>query len=73
MSWPGGVKPLALSPLNNHAHQLEGKRKRILDTVWKVLVGDLGPGVMVYPTCSVIITCLCGRGAGPEGIKQEPA
>jgi len=39
----------------------------------KKSVGDLGPVVMVYPTCPVIITCLCGRGAGPEGIKQEPA
>ena len=36
VSLPGGVKPLALSPLNNHAHQLEGKCKRILDTVRKV-------------------------------------
>ena len=36
MSLRDGVKPLALSPLNNHAHQLEGECKRILDIVRKV-------------------------------------
>ena len=36
VSLRGGVKPLALSPLNNHAHQLEGKCKRNLDIVRKV-------------------------------------